>query len=538
MACSITITSVAGTVVGGNLDSIQVTGSTVMCDDVKVTLRCSGAIVQQTVQVLPGINTWAAIFTAAQVHICSCQSPITVSATCVNPNNPQCFATQTIAQLPCSPPCCKLIASVSTAATCTSGKRKVILDVLNNCPGIASAQWDFGDGSPLVSFPVGPGATQSVSHFYSPGNYTAVLHVPGCPDQNLPFTVDSCCPTAVFNVKQGNCNADGTQAATITAVVTPPSGGATIQAELVEGNTVLASGTSSGFSSLSLVYSGTFPSGSHTVCVRFLQPAGCGDQCTTFAVNCAGACCLPDGSCQEATTQQQCESQGGTYQGHGSACQNVTCTPGPPPECKKTFRKWFCPLLCALMTFLTGIGLALLILSLCPSTSVFGAVSNSLQNVGLYFLAAGAIALILFWIFCTKCICGWLYLFFWRVFFGVGVLITIFSGVAPASCTCACCCCPSMMWPGLGLILLGLLSLYLWQQHCKKTLCEVLSEVIIVMSVYIFPILAIIQSIPTATQCYLILYVINGFNVTFLILLSFLYAVVILICKMLGCKLS
>jgi hypothetical protein len=511
-----------------------------MCDEVEVWLRCEHAlnIVKQTVQVLPTNNTWAAIFTGADIQdsMCFCRQPVTIVATCVNPNNPQCTIHAFFAELPCGPPCCEVFGQAAIAAVCTTGKRKVILDVLNNCPGIASAQWDFGDGSPLVSFPVGPGATQSVSHFYSPGNYTATLHVPGCPDQLLPVTVDSCCPTAVFNVMQGNCNADGTQAATITAVVTPPSGGATIQAELVGGNTVLASGTSSGFSSLSLVYSGTFPSGSHTVCVRFIQPAGCGDQCTTFGVNCTGACCLPDGSCQDGTTQQQCENQGGTYQGHGSACQNVTCTAGPPPECKKTFRKWFCPLLCALMTFLTGIGLALLVLSLCPPTSVFGAVSNYLQNVGLYLLAAGAIALILFWIFCTKCICGWLYLFFWRVFFGVGVVITVFSGVTPTNCLCTCC--PSMMWPGLGLMLLGLLSLYLWKQHCNKTLCEVLSEVIIVMSVYIFPILTIVQSVPSATQCYLILFVINGFSVTFLILLSILYAVVILIFKMLGCKLS
>jgi hypothetical protein len=480
-----TISTVAGTVVGGNLTSIQVTGTSIGCDQVEVSLRCSANVVKKTVSTLAGTGNWAAVFTAADIQTakCFCQKSATVSATCVNPNNPQCVDTKSIQNLPCAPPCCNMQVQAAIGATCSTGKRKVTLDALNNCPATVGAQWDFGDGSPLVSFPIASGATQSVSHFYLPGNYTAVLHVPGCPDQQVPFTVDSCCPTAVFNDEWGNCNADGTQPATITAVIAPPAGGAIIQANLVEGNTVLASGTSSGFSSLSLVYSGTFPSGSHTVCVRFTQPAGCADQCATFAVNCTGACCLPDGTCADETTQKQCENQGGTYKGHGAACKDVTCTRQPPPECVKTFRRWFCPLLCGLMTFLTAIGLVLLLFSTCP---YFSAMSNYLLYGGLAFIAAGVLALVLYWIFCTKCVCGWFYLFLWRVLFGAGLVVTVFSR-----------CCSILTWVGLGMILFGLFFLFLWRNHCNKTLCAFLGEILLVMSVVLIPVISYFLSTNT-----------------------------------------
>ncbi|HWS88850.1 MAG TPA: hypothetical protein VN282_17880 [Pyrinomonadaceae bacterium] len=44
-----------------------------------------------------------------------------------------------------------------------------------------------------------------------------------------------------------------------------------------------------------------------------------------------GACCLPDGSCQELT-KAECESKGGKYQGDGTTCATVNCNPPPPNE--------------------------------------------------------------------------------------------------------------------------------------------------------------------------------------------------------------
>ncbi len=45
----------------------------------------------------------------------------------------------------------------------------------------------------------------------------------------------------------------------------------------------------------------------------------------------AGACCLPDGSCQDVADEAACNAQGGTFQGTGTDCLSVEC-PQPPPN--------------------------------------------------------------------------------------------------------------------------------------------------------------------------------------------------------------
>ena len=425
MACSIAISSVTGTVVGGNLTSIQVTGTASGCDQIEVTLRCGGTLVQQTVW--NGSGGWTATFGAADVQAakCFCQKSITASARCVNPNDPNCFKTVTVPQLPCSPPC----------------------------------------------------------------------------------------PTVAWNVLAGACKADGTQPVSLAAVIVPPSGGALIQANLVEGSTVLASGTSSSATSpLTLSYSGDFPSGGHTVCVQFVQPAGCPGQCTTFAVDCTGACCLPDGTCRHGATMEECQHLGGTYMGHGTDCSQVKCPPPPPPDpCQKTFRKWFCPLLVAVMTFGTAIGLALVLLAGCTALA---SIATTLAGVGAGFAAAGAVALFLFWLYCRKCLCGWFYLFLWRVLFGVGIVLAIFSG-----------CCPNLLWTALPMILAGILFLVLWRNLCHKTLCDLLAEVVTVLAVYILPGISAVFGISSALAgCLWVLFSFGSFQFTFLLLVSIAFA--------------
>jgi hypothetical protein len=77
-----------------------------------------------------------------------------------------------------------------------------------------------------------------------------------------------------------------------------------------------------------------YPDGS---CADPLDSAACesqggvyqGDGTACFAVECLtqaqGACCYPDGSCADDQYQSQCEADGGTYMGDGTACSGVEC---------------------------------------------------------------------------------------------------------------------------------------------------------------------------------------------------------------------
>ena len=44
-----------------------------------------------------------------------------------------------------------------------------------------------------------------------------------------------------------------------------------------------------------------------------------------------GACCLPDGSCQDVEDEAACTALGGTYLGDGTACAEGGCDPPPVP---------------------------------------------------------------------------------------------------------------------------------------------------------------------------------------------------------------
>lgn len=61
-------------------------------------------------------------------------------------------------------------------------------------------------------------------------------------------------------------------------------------------------------------------------------PGGAGTSCATFVCFPVGACCLPDGSCQDATTPEDCDALGGTFQGDATECANIDC-PVPDGAC-------------------------------------------------------------------------------------------------------------------------------------------------------------------------------------------------------------
>ena len=524
MACSIKILSAAGTQHTGALVSIAITGTETDCDKVRVDVSCGGGnSIQQTVQSIGG--AWTAIFKAADIKTadCFCNKPIQVTATCADPSTTGCSDTVSFNALLCTALWCEATVSATVDTVCDHGKRKVTLSIQNAHPIAFSAWLNFGDGSPVATITVPPLGTLNVAHSYAPGSYTATLEIPGClnPDgtqakKSVTFTVGPCCPEIVLNAQAaGACNTDGTQTYTITATVTPANPG-TITANLVEGTSLLASGSNPFPSAaLNLTYSGSFPSGTHKVCLNILaQPDMTYPDvsCTTFVVNCVGACCLPS-DCKDGMTRDQCQSAGGQYMGDGTTCSTVTCpVPPPPPECLTQPKSWLCPLLLVLMTFATAFGLALYLMSTCAALY---AISNFLYYLGLVLTAIGVAALLLYWILCAKCLCGWFYLFLWRVLFGVGLLIALFAG-----------CCSNLLWPGIIMMVLGLLALYGWFSHCKKTICELLSEVLTVWAVYLVPVVAAILGSKLMYSCLLVLFTIGTFNVTLWLLATIVFAIV------------
>jgi len=61
-------------------------------------------------------------------------------------------------------------------------------------------------------------------------------------------------------------------------------------------------------------------------------PQGPGTSCATVECFPRGACCQPDGTCDDDVAQADCTTGGGTFQGDDSLCANVTC-PQPLGAC-------------------------------------------------------------------------------------------------------------------------------------------------------------------------------------------------------------
>jgi hypothetical protein len=62
------------------------------------------------------------------------------------------------------------------------------------------------------------------------------------------------------------------------------------------------------------------------------QPQGFGTTCATFECFPMGACCLPDGTCQDGMSPEDCAAADGTYQGNDTVCSGVSC-PQPRGAC-------------------------------------------------------------------------------------------------------------------------------------------------------------------------------------------------------------
>jgi len=170
-------------------------------------------------------------------------------------------------------------------------------------------------------------------------------------------------------------------------------------------------------------------------------------------------------------------------------------------DCKKTYKRWFCPLVFFLMTLSFAIAIALIILDTCLALSV---VSLTLADVGTAFLALGFLGLAAYYLLCRKCQCGWVLKLLWRVAFAVGAVITTFAGS-----------CSTFLLPGLILIAVGLALLIWWARRCKKTLCQVLKEVILVIATFIVPTITFVLGLAALQASLLVLFTIGSSAFTF-----------------------
>ncbi len=460
--------------------------------------------------------------------------------------------------------------SANVGANCQNGKRTVTLQVSNNCPTTINAQFDFGDGSPLSAVLLAPG-NNSVTHIYAPGTYTAVLHIPGCPDIAVPFTVGPCCcPAITTKVEVGECNDLGKTNVCLTTTANVPAGcKITLQWDFGDGQ----SGGSHAFSSASNTFTEChdYAPGSYTAQLNIVSPTGCKsssvkinvppcDCCPSISVDPCVEDCDADGnrfvtftvavSAKPApcpTVQVQMDfgdgSTGGTHTyppgGSGSYIEthtysgsaalqdntvalNVTQPQGCPgwstviPKCCKRKLVNCCAVLFAIMTGSLALALALLLLNLLCAVAVPPSVISAL--VGLFIVALVVYLLLK----CPKCRCGWLFLLLWRVLFGVGILLAIFAGCAACS--------PWSFWIGLGLLILGIVFLLLWKKKCCVKPCAFLAEIVLWVGSMLLPLIAVIKGFAWAAACLYILFTIPFINlqVTFylvvLILWGFLLA--------------
>lgn len=488
------------------------------------------------------------------------------------PNKPVTFTVD-----PC-PECCNVQLSTTVDPNCHNGKRTVTLHIVNNCPAPINAQCDFGDGSSIL-VSLAPG-NNNVTHIYGPGSHSAVLHIPGCPGKPTTFTVPPCCcPEIKTEVKVGECDDSGKTKVCLTTNAAVPAGcEVTLQWDFGDGQI----GGSHTFApgSNTFIECHDYGPGSYTAHLNIVSPSGCSpapvhmnvppcDCCPDIRVDPCIEDCDIDGnrlvkfkidvSAKPApcpTVQVQMDfgdgSTGGSHTfppgGSGSYTETHTYTgsaalqdntaalnviqPQGCPGWSKVIRKCctpkrrnWCGILFYIMTGTLAFALVLLLLKLLCSVPIPQSVIIAL--VGLFIVAL----LVYLLLKCPKCRCGWLYLLLWRVLFGVGTLLSIFSGCHPPIGSTATVpqCNHWTFWIGLGLLLLGIACLLLWKRKCCVKTCVFLAEIILWVGTIILPLAGIINNYPWGHDCLYVLFTIPFINfvVTFYALVLILWAFVL-----------
>jgi hypothetical protein len=546
MACEIHVTSVTGTVnPGGTVPTtIRVTGTANECSArIEVRLTCSGgSTLTLTVPIDAVTGEWVAVFTAG-VNQCACGKPFKVVAACTN--NPDCFEVVE-GVLQCEPgggPCGDSAGDLTVVVTgCAGGGPGAtatftftIVPPLANC----TYQWNFGDGSPIVMTNV-----PTVTHVYqNPGTFGATVRAT-CPtpagDCFLRDTVDvvippcnAVCPqTITLTATVNGCAQPGSAPVTFNCVLMPPTAGCQFQWSFGDGSPNASTNVPTIVHDYGM--SGTFgagvavfcPPGSFcgftTVSVTVLPccPIITMVSATVGANECAGGTNTAAVSFSAITNPPAAPGNYTWTFGDGSpavtnpgpnathdyaTAGNFTATvtvnrPGCPPSSGSTAVTvpacggggnggnggggFGCLGARIIMTIAAILAIAAASIAACipPAATV-------LFTLAAVFGAIALIAGILFAIFCPKP-CAWGVLLTWQVLLGVGIILLCFTT-----------CCPTFWALGSGLAGIGLGVMAWWKQHCDKSNCDLLKELVIVMSGVLLPLLGWLGVIPALSAC-------------------------------------
>jgi hypothetical protein len=111
-------------------------------------------------------------------------------------------------------------------------------------------------------------------------------------------------------------------------------------------------------------------------------------------------------------------------------------------------------------------------------------------GISAAFLVSAGIAFAIWKATCDQP-CGWATLLGWQVAIGSGLGALYLSN-----------CCSELYWIGVPLILLGLGLLYRWRRTCGHTWCDVLRELLVLISGIVIPTVAWLIHVPVVSGCF------------------------------------
>lgn len=464
MACSLSITSVTGLSAGGITTAIRVTGtlggdctpivfSPTIKFDVVVEVDCGMGPSSATT--LSSGGNWS-----VDVPItCSCNKPVRVEAHCAS--NPDC-ADNVSGALQCEEQglCPAGSISVSVDGCNPDGTRNVTLvaNITSVPPGTVVGQFDYGDGgfSQAIVVP-GPGAFPDPGaphHYVPPGPANPVRFIWVLPANCPPLTavvsgLQTCpinCPqiVSVTASPPGQCNPAGTRTVHLDATL---SGGPAQFYHWEYGD-----GTDDTIpAAMSPAVDHDYPAPSDTTYTAIFTVTGFNGACVDSA--------------SVTIDIERCGS-----------------TPPPPPP--PTDEGGGCMGLRA--AGVIAAILAALALYICQCVPLAGA-GFCWASLGFAILSAILLGIWFFW--CPKP-CGAALLIAWQIALGSGIGALYF---AP--------CCPFLWVIGAALIAAAIAGLIVWRRRCRRTRCQVLAELGIVITVVVVPVLGWLAGVPFLSAC-------------------------------------
>lgn len=460
MACLITISpNVEQIVISGN-PVIKVEGTADSCGKVIVKIKCSNTFEIPEVSVPVNDGKWFAFFPNQG---CSCEKSIEVTATCTT--DPLCSASIT-SLLHCPSNCPSISVNVEEGV-CNGVNRNVIFNVtIDDAAGFDSitTQLDFGDGSfSLAETLPGLGSYQK-EHLYGTAvnnNAFLIILIPkNCLKIRIPIPeLNSCfiCPVQDdILVNAGACDKNTNK--TTYSIRLRTFGFGQTTAAIDHGD-----GSGGGLYPVSLGSIFTFPS--HDYMPR--------DESYVITVRMA--------NCPPAHA----------FTGVVKPCEEIT----PPPASSAA-----CFIARMVVVLLSALAIILGALALC-----FPALAETLLILAAA-AAAGAILVYVIQYLLVKCPdpCGKWYLFGWQTSITAAIGLLYYSN-----------CCQSLLWAGLAFLTAAIGFFYGWIRACHPTKCDIVRELLVVLSTLLLPIIGSIANVGVLQECIspigdTILFIING----------------------------